>query len=100
MRAGPTRGTRRLPASGGRCSCRRNRQPSVATGYFPSSTISAYRRTENQLRHFDDLPGWPDGFIVLGDAACCFNPVYGQGMTVAAIEALVLQAWLRNGAPA
>jgi len=66
----------------------------------PTSTISAYRRTENQLRHFDDLPSWPDGFIVLGDAACCFNPVYGQGMTVAAIEALVLQGWLRNGAPA
>src|SRR4029079_1383900 len=66
----------------------------------PTSTISAYRRTENQLRHLDDLPSWPDGFIVLGDAACCFNPVYGQGMTVAAIEALVLQGWLRNGAPA
>lgn len=66
----------------------------------PISTISAYRRTENQLRHFDDLPRWPGGFVVVGDAACCFNPVYGQGMTVAAVEALVLQGWLKDGAPA
>jgi len=58
----------------------------------PTSTISAYRRTENQLRHFDDLPSWPTGFVVLGDAACCFNPVYGQGMTVAAIEACAAAA--------
>jgi pimeloyl-ACP methyl ester carboxylesterase/2-polyprenyl-6-methoxyphenol hydroxylase-like FAD-dependent oxidoreductase len=63
----------------------------------PISTISAYRRTENQLRHFDELPGWPQGFVVLGDAACCFNPVYGQGMTVAATEALVLRGWLKDG---
>jgi pimeloyl-ACP methyl ester carboxylesterase/2-polyprenyl-6-methoxyphenol hydroxylase-like FAD-dependent oxidoreductase len=66
----------------------------------PISTVSAYRRTENQLRHFDELRSWPEGFVVLGDAACCFNPVYGQGMTVAATEALVLQGWLKDGTPA
>jgi pimeloyl-ACP methyl ester carboxylesterase/2-polyprenyl-6-methoxyphenol hydroxylase-like FAD-dependent oxidoreductase len=66
----------------------------------PITTISAYRRTENQLRHFDELRSWPEGFVVLGDAACCFNPVYGQGMTVAATEALVLRDWLNDGTSA
>jgi pimeloyl-ACP methyl ester carboxylesterase/2-polyprenyl-6-methoxyphenol hydroxylase-like FAD-dependent oxidoreductase len=62
------------------------------------TAISAYRRTENQLRHFDELPRWPAGFVVLGDAACCFNPIYGQGMTTAATEAVVLRRWLMDGA--
>jgi pimeloyl-ACP methyl ester carboxylesterase len=62
----------------------------------PLSPISGYRRTENQLRHFDELRSWPQGFVVLGDAVCCFNPVYGQGMSVAATEALVLRGWLKD----
>ena len=64
----------------------------------PASGISAYRRTENRLRHYDALRSWPDGFIVTGDAACCFNPVYGQGMTVAGQDALVLRRWLLDEA--
>lgn len=36
-------------------------------------------------------------FVVLGDAMCTFNPIYGQGMTVAAAEALVLRDCLRRG---
>jgi pimeloyl-ACP methyl ester carboxylesterase/2-polyprenyl-6-methoxyphenol hydroxylase-like FAD-dependent oxidoreductase len=66
----------------------------------PTSAITGYRRTENQLRHFDELRRWPEGFLVIGDAACCFNPIYGQGMTVAATEALVFRGWLKDGAPA
>ena len=60
----------------------------------PVSGITAYRRTENRLRHYEALRSWPEGFIVTGDAACCFNPVYGQGMTVAGQDALVLRRWL------
>ena len=53
----------------------------------PESPIWSYRRTENRLRHYDQLPRRPEQFIVLGDAACAFNPDYGQGMTVATLGA-------------
>jgi 2-polyprenyl-6-methoxyphenol hydroxylase-like FAD-dependent oxidoreductase len=65
----------------------------------PLSDISAFQRTENRRRHYEKLHRWPDGLIVLGDAACAFNPIYGQGMSVAAQTALALQHTLRHSAP-
>ncbi|GHO59200.1 FAD-dependent oxidoreductase [Ktedonobacter robiniae] len=62
----------------------------------PISPIYSYRRTENRWRHFERLQRQPEGFLVLGDAACCFNPIYGQGMTVAILEAQVLDACLKK----
>ena len=56
----------------------------------PLSPVYGYRRTENRWVHFERLSRWPEGFVVLGDAACAFNPVYGQGMTVSAMEASLL----------
>jgi 2-polyprenyl-6-methoxyphenol hydroxylase-like FAD-dependent oxidoreductase len=66
----------------------------------PLTDISSTRSMTNLWRHYDKLPRWPDGFIVLGDAACAFNPVYGQGMSVAAKEAMLLDACLRRPRPA
>ncbi|HLZ07565.1 MAG TPA: 2-polyprenyl-6-methoxyphenol hydroxylase-like oxidoreductase, partial [Chloroflexota bacterium] len=66
----------------------------------PLTDITATRSTSNLWRHFEKVPRWPDGFIVIGDAACAFNPVYGQGMSVAAKEAMVLDACLRQQLPA
>jgi 2-polyprenyl-6-methoxyphenol hydroxylase-like FAD-dependent oxidoreductase len=62
----------------------------------PHSSIVGYRRTENRWRHFERLPRLPEGLVVLGDAVCTFNPIYGQGMTVAALGAVVLDESLRQ----
>jgi len=61
----------------------------------PVAGLHTYQRTENRLHHFDRLTRWPDRFVILGDAACAFNPTYGQGMTVAALEAQALDRWVR-----
>ncbi len=62
----------------------------------PLSPIYGYRRTENRWRHYDRLARWPEGFIAVGDAVCAFNPVYGQGMSVAALGAKLLEQTLRE----
>ncbi len=56
----------------------------------PLSPIRGYRTPANRLRHFEQLDRWPRGLIVMGDAVCAFNPIYGQGMTVSAMGAMVL----------
>lgn len=58
------------------------------------SPITGFRATENRLRHYERVASWPDGFAVLGDAVSAFNPVYGQGMTVATMSAVLLDRCL------
>jgi 2-polyprenyl-6-methoxyphenol hydroxylase-like FAD-dependent oxidoreductase len=65
----------------------------------PLTPIAGYRRTANQMRHYAELQRWPDRLVVLGDAACALNPLYGQGMSAAPEAALVLDGWLRRGEP-
>lgn len=60
----------------------------------PLSPIYGYRRTENRRRHFEAMSLQPEGFAVLGDAICTLNPLYGQGMTLAVLEALMLDRCL------
>jgi 2-polyprenyl-6-methoxyphenol hydroxylase-like FAD-dependent oxidoreductase len=52
--------------------------------------VAVHRQTGNLRHEYHRVHDWPDGLVVLGDALCCFNPVYGQGVTVAALEALEL----------
>ncbi len=51
---------------------------------------------ESVWRRFDRVRGLPRGLVPIGDAICRFNPVYGQGMTVAAQEACLLGRVLRT----
>jgi hypothetical protein len=50
-------------------------------------------------RRYERLADLPEGYLVTGDALCAFNPVYAQGMSVAAIEALALRDCLRDPGP-
>lgn len=49
-------------------------------------------------RHFERLEAFPRGLLPFGDAICRFNPVYGQGMSIAAQEACLLHRLLRGRA--
>ncbi|MFZ3473713.1 NAD(P)-binding protein [Streptomyces sp. 4.24] len=62
----------------------------------PLSPPTAFRNTANEWRHYERLAHWPAGFVVLGDAVCRFNPVYGHGMTVAALAAETLAKEIRT----
>ena len=65
----------------------------------PLDDAVCFRFPASVRRHYEHLTRFPQGYLVMGDAVCSFNPVYGQGMTVAALESLTLARHLRTGEP-
>lgn len=66
----------------------------------PLSPVAGYRATNNRRRRYEKLDRWPSGLVVLGDALCALNPIYAQGMSVAAQQVLFLDRCLSDHPPA
>src|SRR4051794_28044383 len=63
----------------------------------PAGDIAAFRFPANQRRFYERMRRRPVGLVPLGDAICAFNPIYGQGMSVAARQAVALHDALTVG---
>ncbi|WP_437806234.1 FAD-dependent oxidoreductase [Sorangium sp. So ce1078] len=63
-------------------------------GAEPVTDIATYKFPAHLRRHYERMARMPEGLAVLGDALASFNPVYGQGMTSACLQALALDAAL------
>ncbi|WP_158702047.1 hypothetical protein [Kitasatospora sp. MMS16-BH015] len=71
--------------------CRALREAEPITGVSSFAYPAALRREFHRLRSA------PEGLISIGDAVCSLNPIYGAGMTVAALEARALRTCLAEG---
>ena len=61
------------------------------------SDIQSFRGTKNIWRHYEKMTAYPNGLLVMGDALCAFNPLHGQGLTLIAQGAQLLDRLLEQG---
>lgn len=64
----------------------------------PLTELSVVHYPTSRRRYFEELTELPGGYLALGDSICSFNPIYGQGMTCAALEAVELGTLLDGAA--
>jgi 2-polyprenyl-6-methoxyphenol hydroxylase-like FAD-dependent oxidoreductase len=62
----------------------------------PVSDVTIHRQTGNRRNRYGQSRAWPAGLLAIGDAYCAFNPVYGQGITVAACQAVLIRDALQR----
>ena len=62
------------------------------------SEVARFGFPESRWRHFAQLNPFPQNLLSIGDAICCLNPIYGQGITVAVQEANILRRLLSTSA--
>lgn len=65
----------------------------------PVSQIYSSRSFANRFRRYNELSRFPAGLTAVGDAVCCFNPIYSQGMTAASRSAVILRKQLAEMDP-
>jgi len=62
----------------------------------PLTEIITYKYPASLRRHYEKLKRFPEGFLVIGDAVASFNPIYGQGMTSAAMQTRALKNLIKQ----
>ena len=63
----------------------------------PVDEVRIHRQTQNRRYRYEAVADWPDGLLAVGDSLAAFNPIYGQGITVAACQAQTLGRSLSQG---
>ena len=65
----------------------------------PASPIRRYKFPYQRRKHYESLKQMPQNLLVIGDAFCRFDPIFGQGISVAAMEAVALQKLFTKNRP-
>lgn len=63
----------------------------------PTDPIATYRFDSYRWRHYERMARFPLGYVPLGDAVCCLNPIYGQGISSVVCQAKALEECLAEG---
>lgn len=61
------------------------------------SDVKVFRTPHAEWRHFEEMDDFPEGLAIVGDAVCSFNPIFGQGMSAAALHSEALSQCMKTG---